>query len=73
MTDRIQNKILQVETTVEGILDRIIKIERALEDFEKSRRFMYVDEELALVSSKDSDAEYLEWKKENELSRLQHK
>lgn len=72
MTDRIQNKILQVETTVEGILDRIIKIERALEDFEKSRRFIYVDEELALVSSEDSDAEYLEWKKENELSRLQH-
>ncbi len=72
MTDRIQNKILQVETTVEGILDRIIKIERALEDFEKSRRFMYVDEELALVSSEDSDAEYLEWKKENELPRLQH-
>lgn len=73
MTDPIQNKILQVETTVESILDRIIKIERALEDFEKSRRFMYVDEELALVSSEDSDAEYLEWKKENELSRLQHK
>jgi len=73
VTDPIQNKILQVETTVESILDRIIKIERALEDFEKSRRFMYVDEELALVSSEDSDAEYLEWKKENELSRLQHK
>lgn len=72
MTDPIQNKILQVETTVEGILDRIIKIERALEDFEKSRRFIYVDEELALVSSEDSDAEYLEWKKENELPRLQH-
>ena len=67
--DRVANKLLQVETTVDGIIDRINRLETTLKEFDESRKnLMYVDENKALISSHKTDAEYLQ----NELSNLRN-
>ncbi len=59
--DRVANKLLQVETAVEGIIDRINRLEKTLNEFHEGRKnLMYVDESKALLSSHETDAEYLE-------------
>lgn len=69
MNDRVANKLLQVETAVEGIIDRINRLEKTLNEFHEGRKnLIYVDEEKALLSSHKTDAEYLE----NELSSLRN-
>jgi chaperonin cofactor prefoldin len=69
MSAKVINKLKMIETTVDGIIDRINRLETTLREFDDSRKnLMYVDEEKALVSSHKTDAEYLQ----NELSSLRN-
>jgi hypothetical protein len=69
MSAKVVNKIKMIETTVDGIIDRINRLETTLREFDDSRKnLIYVDEEKALVSSHKTDAEYLQ----NELSSLRN-
>jgi len=67
MSAKVVNKIKMIETAVDGIIDRINRLETTLKEFDEGRKnLMYVDESKALVSSHKSDAEFLQ----NELSSL---
>ena len=69
MSAKVVNKIKMIETTVDGIIDRINRLETTLREFDDSRKnLIYVDESKALVSSHKTDAEYLQ----NELSNLRN-
>ena len=70
MSAKVVNKIKMIETTVDGIIDRINRLETTLKEFDESRKnLIYVDENKALISSHKTDAEYLQ----NELSSLRNK
>ncbi len=67
MSAKVVNKIKMIETAVDGIIDRINRLETTLKEFDEGRKnLMYVDESKALVSSHKADAEFLQ----NELSSL---
>ena len=69
---RLANQILQMETIVDGVIDRIQKIEAMIEDLEKSRPTIYVNEDTALLSSEDADIKFVRGKLDNELSNLRN-
>jgi hypothetical protein len=61
---------MQVETAVDGVLDRIRKIEGMLKDLESSRPVVYIDEDTALLSSREADIRFIKGKLNDELSDL---
>lgn len=72
-TKRMANQLKQVENTVDGMIDRINKLEQLLLDMEASRPVVYIDEETALISSNEADIRFIKSKvgdKLNELSDL---
>ncbi len=69
-TQRLANQIMQMETAVDGVLDRIRKIEGMLEELESSRPVVYIDEDTALLSSRDADIQFIRGKLNDELSDL---
>jgi hypothetical protein len=71
-TQRLANQIMQMETAVDGVLDRIQKIEEMLQDLENSRPVVYIDEDTALLSSKETDIRFIRGKLNNELSDLRN-
>lgn len=69
MSAKVVNKIKMIETAVDGIIDRINRLETTLKEFDEGRKnLIYVNEEKALISSHKTDAEYLQ----NELSSLRN-
>ena len=71
-TKRMANQIKQMEHTVDGMIDRINKLETMLSDIEKSRPVVYIDEDTALISSNEADIRWVKGKVENELSDLRN-
>ena len=69
-TQRLANQIMQMETAVDGVLDRIQKIEGMLEELESSRPVVYINEDTALLSSRDADIQFIRGKLNDELSDL---
>ena len=69
-TQRLANQIMQMETAVDGVLDRIRKIEGMLEELESSRPVVYINEDTALLSSRDADIQFIRGKLNDELSDL---
>ena len=75
-TKRMANHLKQMGTTVDGMIDRINRLEEMLSEIEKSRPVVYIDEDTALISSEEADIRFLKGKTEaqlNELSELQNK
>jgi predicted nucleic acid-binding Zn-ribbon protein len=71
-TKRMANQIMQMENTVDGMIDRINKLEELLSDIEKSRPVVYINEDTALISSNEADIRWVKGKVENELSDLRN-
>lgn len=71
-TQRLANQLMQMETTVDGVIDRIRKIEDMLQELENSRPVVYIDEDTALLSSKEADIRFIRGKLNNELSDLRN-
>ena len=71
-TKRMANQIKQMEHTVDGMIDRINKLEKMLSDIEASRPVVYIDEDTALISSNEADIRWVKGKVENELSDLRN-
>ena len=69
-TQRLANQLMQMETTVDGVIDRIRKIEDMLQELENSRPVVYIDEDTALLSSKEADIRFIRGKLKDELSDL---
>ena len=69
-TQRLANQIMQMETAVDGVLDRIRKIEGMLEELESSRPVVYINEDTALLSSRDADIQFIRGELNDELSDL---
>lgn len=72
-TQRLANQIMQMETTVDGVIDRIRKIEGMIEELETSRPVVYINEDTALLSSRDADIKFIRGKLNDELSDLRNK
>lgn len=71
-TQRLANQIMQMETTVDGVIDRIRKIEEMIEELESSRPVVYINEDTALLSSRDVDIQFIRGKLNDELSDLRN-
>ena len=69
-TQRLANQLMQMETTVDGVIDRIRKIEDMLQELENSRPVVYIDEDTALLSSNEADIRFIRGGLNNELSDL---
>lgn len=69
-TKRMANQLEQIEMTVDGMVDRINRLEQLLSDMEASRPVIFVDEDTALISSNEADIRFIKSKVENELSDL---
>lgn len=69
-TKRMANQLKQIEVTVDGMVDRINRLEQLLSDMEASRPVIFVDEDTALISSNEADIRFIKSKVENELSDL---
>lgn len=69
-TKRMANQLEQIEMTVDGMVDRINRLEQLLSDMEASRPVVFVDEDTALISSNEADIRFIKSKVENELSDL---
>jgi hypothetical protein len=61
-----------METTVDGVIDRIRKIEDMLQELESSRPVVYIDEDTALLSSNEADIRFIRGELNNELSDLRN-
>ena len=72
-TKRMANQLKQMEHTVDGMIDRINKLEKMLSDMEKSRPVVYIDEDTALLSSNEADIRFIKSKVGDELSDLRNK
>lgn len=72
MTQKIGNIIEQMQTTMDGMLERLAKLEGALLTLKQSRTpSVYIDERTALLSSEDADIRFIARKvAENELSEM---
>lgn len=72
MTQKIGNIIEQMQVTMDGMLERLIKLEGALATLKQSRKpSVYIDERTALLSSDDADIRFIARKvAENELSEM---
>ena len=64
------NQLKQMENTVDGMIDRIQKLETLLSQLESSRPVLYIDEDTALLSSNEADIRFLKSKAEGELNEL---
>ena len=69
-TKRMANQLEQMESTMDGIIDRINRLEELLSDMEKSRPVVYIDEDTALISSNEADIRFIKKKAEDELDEL---
>ena len=69
-TKRMANQLEQMTETVDGIVDRIQKLETLLSQLESSRPVLYIDEDTALLSSNEADIRFLKSKAEGELNEL---
>ena len=69
-TKRMANQLKQMENTVDGMIDRIQKLETLLSKLESSRPVLYIDEDTALLSSNEADIRFLKSKAEGELNEL---
>lgn len=72
-TKRMANQLEQIEQTVDGMVDRINRLEKMLSDMESSRPLVYIDEDTALLSSNEADIRFIKSKVGNELSDLRNK
>lgn len=72
-TKRMANQLEQIEQTVDGMVDRINRLEKMLSDMESSRPLIYIDEDTALLSSNEADIRFIKSKVGNELSDLRNK
>lgn len=75
MTQKIGNIIEQMQTTMDGMLERLAKLEGALLTLKQSRKpSVYIDERTALLSSEEADIRFIARKvAENELSEMREK
>lgn len=69
-TKRMANQLEQMTETVDGIVDRIQKLETLLSQLESSRPVLYIDEDTALLSSNEADIRFLKSNAEEKLSEL---
>ena len=69
-TKRMANQLKQMENTVDGMIDRIQKLETLLSQLESSRPVLYIDEDTALLSSNEADIRFLKSEAEGELNEL---
>jgi hypothetical protein len=69
-TKRMANQLEQMELTVDGMIDRINRLEQMLSDMEASRPVVYIDEDTALLSSNEADIRFIQKKVEGELDEL---
>lgn len=72
-TKRMANQLEQIEQTVDGMVDRINRLEKMLSDMESSRPLVYIDEDTALLSSNEADIRFIKSKVGDELSDLRNK
>jgi hypothetical protein len=72
-TQRLANQIMQMETAVDGVIDRIRKIEAMIEDMENSRPVLYINEDTALLTSEEADIRFIKGKINDELSDMRNK
>lgn len=72
MDQKIGNIIEQMQTTMDGMLERLIKLEGALHSLRTSRKpSIYIDEKTALLSSNDADIRWIAEKVEDhEMSEM---
>ena len=70
--NKIGNIIEQMQTTMDGMLERLIKLEGALHSLRTSKKpSIYIDEKTALLSSKDADIRWIAEKvKDHEMSEM---
>ena len=52
------NKLEQVEIALSGIIERIVKMESMLEEFDKGQ-VLYVDEDMSLLSQRPQDYRFI--------------
>lgn len=52
------NKLEQVETALSGVLERIVKMESMLEEFDKGQ-ILFVDENMSLLSQRPQDYRFV--------------
>jgi len=52
------NKLEQVETALSGVIERIVKMESMLEEFDKGQ-VLYVDEDMSLLSQRPQDYRFI--------------
>ena len=67
MEQKIGNIIDQMQTTMEGMLERLAKLEGALHSLRTSKKpSIYIDERTALLSSEEADIRWIN----NEMSKV---
>lgn len=67
MEHKIGNIIEQMQTTMDGMLERLIKLEGALHSLRISKKpSIYIDERTALLSSEEADIRWIN----NEVSKV---
>jgi hypothetical protein len=52
------NKLEQVETALSGVIERIVKMESMLEEFDKGQ-ILFVDENMSLLSQRPQDYRFV--------------
>jgi hypothetical protein len=70
---KIGHLVDQMQTTLDGIVERLTRLELALANLKPLRKpSVYVDETTALLSSEEADIRFIARKvAENELSKMQ--
>ena len=72
---QIGHLVDQMQTTLDGIVERLTKLELALANLKQLRKpSVYIDEQTALLSSDEADIRWMSEKKaKSELSKVQRK
>ena len=69
--ERIGNQIEQVQTAMDGLIERLVQAEETLAGLEQSRKpLVYIDERTALLSSNEADIRFIESKEEANEVRM---
>ena len=77
--NKIGNIIEQMQVTMDGVIERLVKLEMELSSIQQSGRLLtkptlYIDETTALLSSDEADLQFISGKlqeRANEMSQVQ--
>lgn len=57
--ERIGNQLEQIQTAMDGLVERLAKLEGMMNQSRSKRPLVFIDEQTALLSSNEADIEWI--------------